>query len=93
MRVQSLALLHGSGIRHRRELWCRSQMQLGLLWLWLWPAAVAPIQPLAWEPPHAASAALKSQKKKKILPIKKLLAFFFCLLKLIGIFLLSLTKY
>ena len=31
-------------------------------------AAVAPIQPLAWEPPHAASAALKKQKKKKRVP-------------------------
>ena len=26
---------------------------------WLWPAAAALIQPLAWEPPYAASAALK----------------------------------
>ena len=33
--------------------------------LWLWPAAAALIQPLGWEPPHAASAALKRQKKKK----------------------------
>lgn len=30
-----------------------------LLWLWHRPAAVAPIQPLAWEPPYAASAPLK----------------------------------
>ena len=36
-----------------------------LLWLWHRPAAAAPIQPLAWEPPHAAGAALKSKKKKK----------------------------
>ena len=28
-------------------------------------AAVAPIGPLAWEPPYAVSAALKRQKKKK----------------------------
>ena len=30
-------------------------------WLWLWcrSAAVAPIGPLAWEPPYAAGAALK----------------------------------
>jgi len=28
-------------------------------------AAVAPIGPLAWEPPHASGAALKSKKKKK----------------------------
>ena len=35
-----------------------------LLWLWCRPAANAPIQPLAWEPPYAASAALKKKKKK-----------------------------
>ena len=27
--------------------------------------AVAPIRPLAWEPSHAAGAALKKEKKKK----------------------------
>ena len=36
-----------------------------LLWLWCRPAPTAPIQPLAWEPPYAADAALKRQKKKK----------------------------
>ena len=36
-----------------------------LLWLWCRPAAVALIQPLAWEPPYAACVALKSQKKQK----------------------------
>ena len=36
-----------------------------LLWLWCRPAAVAPIQPLAWELPYAEGAALKRQKKKK----------------------------
>ena len=36
-----------------------------LLWLWCRPAAVAPVTPLAWEPPHAAGAALKRQKKNK----------------------------
>ena len=30
-----------------------------LLWLWRSLAAEAPIQPLAWEPPYATSAALK----------------------------------
>ena len=29
------------------------------------PAAVAPIGPLAWEPPYAVGAALKGQKTKK----------------------------
>ena len=36
-----------------------------LLWLWHRQAAVAPIGPLAWEPPYAAGVALKEQKKKK----------------------------
>ena len=38
--------------RRCRELWCR-------------PVATAPIQPLAWESPYAAGAALKRPKKKK----------------------------
>ena len=35
------------------------------VWLWLWcrPAAAAPFQPLAWELPYAADAALKKKKK------------------------------
>ena len=32
-----------------------------LLWLWCRPAAAAPIQPLAWELPYAAHAALKKK--------------------------------
>ena len=36
-----------------------------LLWLWCWPAAAAPIGPLAWELPHAAGVSLKKQKKKE----------------------------
>ena len=36
-----------------------------LLWLWRRPAATAPIQPLPWETPYAAGAALKRQKEKK----------------------------
>ena len=35
-----------------------------LLWLWCRPAAVAPIGPLAWEPPCAVSAALKCKVKQ-----------------------------
>ena len=62
-------LLWFSGFRfqHCRELWCRSQMQLGLALLWLWHrlAAVAPIGPLTWEPPYAAGVALEKTKKKK----------------------------
>ena len=36
-----------------------------LLLLWHRLAAVAPISPLAWEPPHATSVTLKTKKKKK----------------------------
>ena len=36
-----------------------------LLWLWPRPAAVAPIGPLAWEPPYVVGAALKAEKKEK----------------------------
>ena len=35
------------------------------LWLWRRPAAAAPIQPLGWELPYAAGAALKRKKKNK----------------------------
>ena len=51
LRVQSLASLR-LRIWHCRELWCRL-------------TAVTPIGPLAWEPPHAVSAALKKKKKNK----------------------------
>ena len=47
------------GVGHRLGL------DLALLWLWCRPAAVATIRLLAWEPPYAAGAALKIQKKKK----------------------------
>ena len=36
-----------------------------LLWLWLWPTAIALIRSLAWEHPNATGAALKRQKTKK----------------------------
>ena len=54
------------GIQRCPELWHRLKMQLGsldpmLLWLWCRLEAVAPIQPLAWEPPYAAGAALKTK--------------------------------
>ena len=47
------------GVGHR----CSSDPVL--LWLWYKWAAVAPIPPLAWEPPYALGVALKRQKKKK----------------------------
>ena len=41
----------------------RRGSDLALLWLWCRPAATAPIGPLAWEPPYAASVALKRPKE------------------------------
>ena len=38
---------------------------LALLWPWHRPAATDWIQPLAWEPPYAVSAALKQQQQQK----------------------------
>ena len=51
----------------------RRGLDPALLWLWLWhrPAAIAPITSLAWEPPHAASAALEKGRKLKKFLIKK----------------------
>ena len=67
MQVRSLALLSGRGsgvavscgVRHRCGL------DPALLGLWRRPAAVAPIQPLAWELPYAVGVALKSKKQKQ----------------------------
>ena len=56
-----------------------------LLWLWLWPAATAPIGPLAWEPPYAEGAALKRQKKRRRRSILQEIFFFFCLFVVVAI--------
>ena len=36
-----------------------------LLWLWLRPAAIAQVRPLAWEPPYAREWPKKRQKDRK----------------------------
>ena len=46
---------------------CRRGLDPALLWLWCRLAATAPTVPLAWEPPYAASVALKLKKKKGML--------------------------
>ena len=46
------------GVGHRYGL------GLALLWLWRRLAAMALIQPIAWELPYAAGATLKGKKKK-----------------------------
>ena len=68
MRLPVRSLVSLSGLRIWRCLSCgvgrRCDWDLGLLWLWCRPAAVALTQPLAWEPPYAMGAALKRKKKK-----------------------------
>ena len=44
---------------------CRHGLDPVLLWLWCGLAAIAPIGPLAWEPPYAVGAALGNGKKTK----------------------------
>ena len=44
---------------------CIWGLDLALLWLRYRPAAVAPIRPLAWEPPCAVGGALKNKQTKK----------------------------
>ena len=43
----------------------RRGLDPALLWFWCRPAAIAPIRPLAWEPPYATGASLEKTKKKK----------------------------
>ena len=75
--VPSLVSLSELRIRCWGELWCRSKTKLcsgcgiGLV-------AVAPIRPLAWEPPYAVSMAPKKKKNYRATAVKQ--AFFFCLL-------------
>jgi len=47
------------GVGHRHGL------DPGLLWLWCRPAAIASVQPTAWEFPCAMGSALKRKKRKK----------------------------
>ena len=50
---------------------CRRGLDPELLWLWCRPAAVALIQPLAWEPPCATAVALKSKKQKDLVKLNE----------------------
>ena len=52
----------GSGVAMSCGVGLKLVSDSALLWLWLWsrPAAVAPIQPLAWELPYSSGAAIKS---------------------------------
>ena len=73
--IKDLALPWSCGVG------CRHGSDPALLWLWRRLVAIAPIRPLAWEPPYAVGAAqeiattttttTKRQKKKKITTIKE----------------------
>ena len=54
-------LAQGSCIAMSYGVGCRHGSDLVLLWLWRRQVAAASIQPLAWEPPYAVGAALKSR--------------------------------
>ena len=58
----------GSGVAVSCALDCRCGSDPTLLWLWRRLAAVALIQPLAWELPYAADTAVKRKEKKKKRP-------------------------
>ena len=66
MQVRSLASLsgQGSGVAVSCGLGHRCSSDPMLLWLWHGSAAIAPIRPLAWEPPYAMGVALKREKTK-----------------------------
>ena len=52
-----VAMSCGTGSRHTSD----PVLLLLLLWLWCRPVAISPIWAPAWEPPHAAGAALKKK--------------------------------
>ena len=55
----------------------RNSWDPALLWLWCRSAAIALIQPLAWELSCVTGAALKRRKKKGIISILKIITTFF----------------
>ena len=65
LHVQSLALLSGLRIQHCVSCTVSRLRGSDPVWLWLWLAVVAPIRPLAWEPPYAVGMTLKRQKDQK----------------------------
>ena len=55
----------GSGVAMSCGIGRRRDLDPALLWLWHKLAATVPIRPLAWEPPYATGAVLKSKKTQK----------------------------
>ena len=65
MRTQVRSLACSVGWGYSVAMSCgvsrRPGLDLALLWLWSRPAAAALLRPLAWEPPYAASVALRQK--------------------------------
>ena len=55
----------GSGIATSCGVGCRHGSDLALLWLWQRLAVVAPIRPLAWEPPYVTGTDLKRKERER----------------------------
>ena len=67
--IPGLAQWVGHPVLPWAVVWIRRRgLDPALLWLWRRPVAIAPIRPLAWEPPYAAgSGPRKGEKKKNVL--------------------------
>ena len=67
IQVRSLPSLRGEGpgVVMSYGVGHRHGSDPALLWLCRWPAAVAPIRPLAWKHPYATGAAREIEKRKK----------------------------
>ena len=65
MWVRSLASFSGLRIQCCCELCVGHSWDLALLWLWHRLVAATLIQPLAWELPYTAGAALKRKEKSQ----------------------------
>ena len=57
--------IKGSGMVTSCSVSCRHGSDVVLLRLWQSLAAIAPIRPLAWEPPYATGAALKRKQQQQ----------------------------
>ena len=55
---------YGSSVAVSCGVGYRCSSDLALLWLWQRSAAIAPVQPLAWEPSYAMCVALKNKQTK-----------------------------
>ena len=70
----------GSGVAINCGVGHRHGLDPAWLWLWCRPGATAPIRPLAWEPPYAEGAVLKTEEEIVVCIPFVLYVLFFCFL-------------